>query len=151
MSHAFDEVKTRLRDARLEANSAAHQLQTLMNQKMRQAGQKTNALAQRISPAQLQARVANARARYDAAAANCTVAIDERLQNGREKFGLAAASLDALSPLAVLHRGYAIAQDANGKLLRDAGDVIAGDLVDVTLAKGKLRTKVEKSDVSDMP
>ena len=147
MSHAFEEVKTRLRDARLEANSAAHQLQTLMNQKVRQAGQKTNALAQRISPAQLQARVANARARYDAAAANCNVAIDERLQNGREKLGLAAASLDALSPLAVLHRGYAIAQDANGKLLRDAGNVIAGDLVDVTLAKGKLRTKVE--NVSD--
>ena len=148
MSHAFDEVKTRLRDARLEANSAAHQLQTLMNQKMRQAGQKTNVLAQRISPAQLQARVANARARYDAAAASCTVAIDERVQHGRERLGLAAASLDALSPLAVLHRGYAIAQDANGKLLRDAKDVTAGDLVDVTLAKGKLRTKVE--NVSDM-
>ena len=150
LSHAFDEVKTRLRDARLEANSATHQLQALMNQSMRQAGQKTNALAQRISPAQLQARVANARARYDAAAASCNVAIDERVQHGRERLGLAAASLDALSPLAVLHRGYAIAQDANGKLLRDAGDVTVGDLVDVTLSKGKLRTKVEKSDMSDM-
>ena len=147
LSHAFDEVKTRLRDARLETNSATHQLQALMNQTMRQAGQKTNALGQRISPAQLQARVANARARYDAAAASCTVAIDERMQHGRERLGLAAASLDALSPLAVLHRGYAIAQDANGKLLRDAGDVTVGDLVDVTLSKGKLRTKVE--NVSD--
>ena len=147
LSHAFDEVKTRLRDARLEANSATHQLQALMNQTMRQAAQKTNALGQRISPAQLQARVANARARYDAAAASCTVAIDERMQHGRERLGLAAASLDALSPLAVLHRGYAIAQDANGKLLRDAGDVTVGDLVDVTLSKGKLRTKVE--NVSD--
>ena len=147
LSHAFDEVKTRLRDARLEANSATHQLQALMNQTMRQAAQKTNALVQRISPAQLQARVANARARYDAAAASCTVAIDERMQHGRERLGLAAASLDALSPLAVLHRGYAIAQDANGKLLRDAGDVTVGDLVDVTLSKGKLRTKVE--NVSD--
>jgi len=69
------------------------------------------------------------------------------MQHGRERLGLAAASLDALSPLAVLHRGYAIAQDANGKLLRDAGDVTVGDLVDVTLSKGKLRTKVE--NVSD--
>jgi exodeoxyribonuclease VII large subunit len=146
LSHAFDEVKTRLRDARLEANSATHQLQALMNQTMRQAGQKTNALAQRISPAQLQARVANARARYDAAAASCTVAIDERVQHGRERLGLAAASLDALSPLAVLHRGYAIAQDANGNLLRDAGDVSVGDRVDVRLAKGRLTTKVEESD-----
>jgi exodeoxyribonuclease VII large subunit len=47
---------------------------------------------------------------------------------------------------AVLHRGYAIAQDADGKLLRDADAVAIGDRVDVRLAKGKLRTKVEKSD-----
>jgi exodeoxyribonuclease VII large subunit len=65
------------------------------------------------------------------------------VQSGKERLGLAAASLDALSPLAVLHRGYAIAQDAEGKLLRDAESVKVGDRVDVRLSKGKLKTKVE--------
>jgi exodeoxyribonuclease VII large subunit len=69
--------------------------------------------------------------------------MSERLQSGKERLGLAAASLDALSPLAVLHRGYAIAQDANGKLLRDAANVTVGDRVDVRLSKGKLKTKVD--------
>ena len=144
LSQVFDEVKTRLRDARVDANSATHQLQVSMNQMLRQATLRTNAVVQKISPAQLQTRVATARARYDAAATSCTGAIEERLQLGRERLGLAAASLDALSPLAVLHRGYAIAQDADGKLIRDAGSVSVGEQVDVRLDKGRLRTRVEE-------
>jgi len=143
LSQVFDEVKTKLHDARVDANSATHQLQVSVNRLLRQATLMSNALAQKISPAQLQTRVTTARARYDAAASSCSGAMSERLQSGKERLGLAAASLDALSPLAVLHRGYAIAQDAGGKLLRDTANVTVGDRVDVLLSKGKLKTKVE--------
>jgi len=143
LSQVFDEVKTKLHDARVDANSATHQLQVSVNRLLRQATLTSNVLAQKISPAQLQTRVTTARARYDAAASSCSGAMSERLQSGKERLGLAAASLDALSPLAVLHRGYAIAQDAGGKLLRDAANVTVGDRVDVLLSKGKLKTKVE--------
>lgn len=146
LSQVFDEVKTRLRDARLEANSATHQLHAAMNLMLKQANLRTGSLVQKISPAQLQTRVTTARARYDAATAGIIGAIEGRLQQGHERLGLAAASLDALSPLAVLSRGYAIAQDKDGKLLIDAETVAAGDRVDVRLAKGKLITKVEESD-----
>jgi exodeoxyribonuclease VII large subunit len=143
LSQVFDEVKTKLHDARVDANSATHQLQVSVNHLLRQATLMSNVLAQKISPAQLQTRVTTARARYDAAASSCSGAMSERLQSGKERLGLAAASLDALSPLAVLHRGYAIAQDAGGKLLRDTANVTVGDRVDVLLSKGKLKTKVE--------
>ena len=143
LSQVFDEVKTKLHDARVDANSATHQLQVSVNRLLRQATLMSNVLAQKISPAQLQTRVTTARARYDAAASSCSGAMSERLQSGKERLGLAAASLDALSPLAVLHRGYAIAQDAGGKLLRDTANVTVGDRVDVLLSKGKLKTKVE--------
>jgi exodeoxyribonuclease VII large subunit len=53
------------------------------------------------------------------------------------------ASLDALSPLGVLSRGYAIAQDAKGRLLRDAQAVKIGDEVKVRLEHGRLGTRVE--------
>jgi exodeoxyribonuclease VII large subunit len=69
--------------------------------------------------------------------------MEATLQEARERLGLAAASLDALSPLAVLQRGYAIAQDASGKPLRDAAVVNPGDGVSVRLAKGRLNTRVE--------
>jgi exodeoxyribonuclease VII large subunit len=149
LSQVFDEVKTRLRDARVGANSATHQLQVSMTQTLKSANLKTIGLVQKISPERLQTRVATARARYDAAAASCTGAMDERLQLGRERLGLAAASLDALSPLAVLHRGYAIAQDANGQLVRDAEAVSVGEEVNVRLAKGMLKTRVEEISAAD--
>jgi exodeoxyribonuclease VII large subunit len=74
--------------------------------------------------------------------------METSVQDARERLGLAAASLDALSPLAVLQRGYAIAQDAAGKPLRDAAAVNAGDPVRVRLAKGSLNTRVETVEES---
>jgi exodeoxyribonuclease VII large subunit len=70
-------------------------------------------------------------------------AITARVKERREKLVLAAASLDALSPLGVLSRGYAIAQDSQGRLLRDAEAVKVGDEVNVRLERGRLKTRVE--------
>jgi exodeoxyribonuclease VII large subunit len=94
---------------------------------------------------EVKSRLNSARTRLDAAAAACGVSMDARLQEGRERLGLAAASLDALSPLGVLQRGYAIAQDASGKLLRNAAAVTPGDGISVRLAKGKLNARVEST------
>jgi exodeoxyribonuclease VII large subunit len=68
--------------------------------------------------------------------------IDSRLEEARARFGIMVASLDALSPLSVLKRGYAIAQDEQGKLLRDARDVTDGETLRLRLAKGSLRCRV---------
>jgi len=92
---------------------------------------------------EVKSRLRNARRRFDAASTACNGAMETSLQEARERFGLAAASLDALSPLAVLHRGYAIAQDTSGKPLRDATSVSVGDQVRVRLSKGNLETRVE--------
>jgi exodeoxyribonuclease VII large subunit len=98
---------------------------------------------------EVKSRLNNARARFDSASSACDAAIDLKLQEGRERLGLAAASLDALSPLGVLQRGYAIAQDAAGKPLRDAASVKEGDAVSVRLARGKLETRIERIQATD--
>lgn len=51
--------------------------------------------------------------------------------------------LNGLSPLAVLNRGYSICfRAADGKLVRNAQEVIPGDLVGITLRHGQLHAKV---------
>jgi exodeoxyribonuclease VII large subunit len=92
---------------------------------------------------EVKSRLRNARRRYDSASAACSGLVEASLQEARERLGRAAVSLDALSPLAVLQRGYAIAQDASGKPVRDAASVVSGDEITVRLAKGKLNTRVE--------
>ena len=54
----------------------------------------------------------------------------------------AAASLEALSPLKVLARGYAIARDEEGHVVSDASALQVGDQLSVLLGKGTAHTQV---------
>ncbi len=143
LSHAFNEVRGRLRDAQSATNSATHELQILMNQSMNKAHAKTEGVLRRLSPVRLQTRFSRAQMRLASAAAANQAAIENRFAEAGKLLGLAAASLDALSPLGVLQRGYAIAQDEDGNLLRDAQTVPVGSRVGVRLAKGRLLSRVE--------
>ncbi len=60
------------------------------------------------------------------------------------RFGALAAALDALSPLKVLGRGYALAQTEDGAVLRSAEQVETGDTVRVHLAQGSLVCEVKE-------
>lgn len=144
LSQAFNEVRGQLRNANTSANNAKHRLEVLISQTVRTAQLRSEALAGALAPTRLRARVAEAHARLDSAYTSCNIALDSQLAEARKRFGLAAASLDALSPLAVLQRGYAIAQTEEGRLLRDAASAAVGDAVKVKLAKGRLSARVER-------
>ena len=62
------------------------------------------------------------------------------------RFGALAASLDALSPLKVLGRGYALAQTADGTVLRSAGQVETGETVHQRQAEGALVCQVKEKE-----
>lgn len=69
-------------------------------------------------------------------AARQTLVTDSR------RFAQLTAKLDAMSPLKVLGRGYAMVQSEDGKVLRSAQQVNAGDQVCVRLAEGTLHCTV---------
>ncbi len=143
LSHVFDEVRSTLRAARRDTDQATHDLQTLVSVLFQNAQRCADHVMHRLEPAQLLERLAKARARLDSAYTGCQAATAAGLESAKQRLGLAAASLDALSPLAVLQRGYAIAQDESGQLVRNAQAVASGELVRVRLAKGKLNCRVE--------
>lgn len=72
-------------------------------------------------------------------------ALTARFEN---EFSLKAARLDDLSPLKTLSRGFAIARDAEGRIVKDASLMQAGDALDVTLSNGVLTCEVKGVDVS---
>ena len=65
-----------------------------------------------------------------------------QLGRKRQRFSALAASLDALSPLAVLGRGYAVARNEQGTILKSWQDVTAGQTVRVTLGEGGFSARV---------
>ena len=52
------------------------------------------------------------------------------------------ASLDALSPLSVLNRGFSIAETETGEILRDSANVNQNDKVKIKLARGSIEATV---------
>ncbi len=144
MSQAFDEVRVRLRDARAEVDEAGHRLENLIARRLQTMRRRADVISSRLSPARLGARVSAARNRFSVLCLARDAAASSRLEAARLRFHLSAASLDALSPLAVLKRGYALAQKETGELLSDAAAVKVGDKINLRLANGALRCRVEE-------
>jgi exodeoxyribonuclease VII large subunit len=144
MSPAFDDVRARLRHASRATAELSHQLEKLIARVRERARRKLDDAACRLSPARNLARAERARTRLALARAALDSATVSRLEDSRARLGVTVASLDALSPLAVLKRGYAIAETEAGKTLRAARDVRAGQRVRVRLAEGALRCRVEE-------
>jgi len=62
----------------------------------------------------------------------------------RSRFERLEEQLKALSPVAILERGYALIFDSSGKLVKDSEQVEVGSEVSARLARGRLVAKVEK-------
>ena len=65
----------------------------------------------------------------------------------RREYVRLAASLDALSPLKVLARGYAVATGEDGKVLRRVSDTREGEVLALRLIDGALRCRVEEKEL----
>lgn len=61
-----------------------------------------------------------------------------KLSGQMQRFTRLAASLDALSPLKVLGRGFAMAQKEDGTVLRSAAQIQVGEKIEVRLGEGSL-------------
>lgn len=57
-----------------------------------------------------------------------------------------ARSLEAVSPLATVARGYAILQRNDGRIVRSVHDLQTGDRLDARLRDGRLKLRVENDD-----
>ena len=72
--------------------------------------------------------------------------MERSISSGQERLAGLAAGLDAMSPLKVLGRGYAIALRPDGTVLRDAAAAQVGERLALRLAKGSLVCRVEKGE-----
>ena len=70
-------------------------------------------------------------------------ALQRKLHLNRERYARLAAAVDAMSPLKVLGRGYAIARREDGIIVKEAADVKTGDRITVRLRKDEIKCVVD--------
>ena len=72
-------------------------------------------------------------------------AMQMQVAEHRARLSQAFAKLEALSPVRILDRGYALVFDAQGKLIKDAAQVAPGQQISARLSKGSLAAEVIKT------
>ena len=143
LSAAFDAVAGRVRNALTTAAGAEYRLQAALRDSLRNAQNRLSAATRSVSPETFRSRLVAARERLNALRQNHDASMVARLDVSNRQFAVATASLDALSPLRVLSRGYAIAQDQDGRVLREAGGTSVGDQLRLRLWRGELDCRIE--------
>lgn len=70
-------------------------------------------------------------------------AVKSRLNEKKQSFGLSVSQLDGLSPLNTLKRGFSVAKDEEGKVIRSVSDAKSGRDISVVVSDGEIKAVVK--------
>jgi exodeoxyribonuclease VII large subunit len=99
-------------------------------------------LASRLQRQDVAARIGIARERLASLEARIVRAQSHHLRTLHDRQAVASRQLIALSPLAVLSRGYALVYDEHGVLIKDTENITQGQSIVARLARGRIRSRV---------
>jgi exodeoxyribonuclease VII large subunit len=91
--------------------------------------------------------LAGIRGELEAGTAAVAAAMRNQLLQNKVRVERMGRALEMLSPLAILERGYALVFDGAGQLVKDAGQVKAGEEISARLARGEIRATVREAGV----
>ncbi len=137
-SRAFPKVQSGIRGFAQRLDDAGYTMESALQAALKTRRARHAALALRFSKADLRRRVVAQRGILAGFSGRLHASARSALDGGSERVSLAVGKLASLSPLAVLSRGYAIAFDSQGGVIKRSVDVNSGDRVRVRVADGAI-------------
>ena len=131
-----EEIRVRLRSLR-------SRMEQIVARRIRQERQRLSQLASRRVMEDPIVIVNQRQMLCDALSRRLMNAQERQVQHLRQTFVRHCASLDALSPLKVLSRGYSVVQREAGNVVRNTEEVTVGEKLRVKLSHGELDCRVE--------
>jgi len=141
----FTDPLSLLGDFRQELDRVSIQIDALAQRQISLKRWKLLELSSRLAHCSPQAQLVRWRERLHRYNEALQTAVGLALNKCRRKLELMAGKLEALSPFAVLQRGYALVRDPiTGKVLMRVGHFAVGQRAEVLLADGKLDVTVNE-------
>jgi len=131
-----------LRQRRQQADELSSRLALGLRARLENSRKRFTAAYLRIASFDFRVRMAALRLLLENRSHDLGMRAERLLRMKRESWQRLSLQLQERSPLLVLERGYAIATDASGNVLREAGQVAIGDAVKLQLHRGRLTTRV---------
>ena len=97
-----------------------------------------NSLGERLNRQEPRVRLSRLQGELAALEVMARKAMAKHLERRKALLGRMAASLNALSPLGVLARGYSLVFDGEGRLVKEAARLAEGDPISIRLHQGRL-------------
>lgn len=112
---------------------------------LRDVERQVQSLASRLASG-LSRRTSLAAERLERTADRLSGAIGQTIDRRRNHLDRSAAQLDALSPLRVLARGYAMPTAPDGRVLKRRADFLPGERFDLRVSDGSIAARVEDAE-----
>ena len=142
LSPVFIEFPNSIDDRKCDLDSLLERASDAVEEIHKGIAARLTRIESQLTPLSVTSKLGSAKTRLALLDEKRRSAIERAMKSGTEKLALAARSLNAMSPLAVLDRGYSITQKRSGDVVRDASAVKPGDELNVRLAKGSVKTEV---------
>jgi exodeoxyribonuclease VII large subunit len=137
-------------DVRLVLEQARQRLTSALQYQAQHARFQIERLAEHPALCRPLDRIRELEAEVDSLEERMRRAIRRQVESSRHELGTIAASLNALSPLAVLDRGYSLTKRlADGSLIRELDQINVGDRISTLFASGSLISEIVEIDRDD--
>ena len=120
-----------------------------MQKTLRELSQRLSVYAQKRVLTDPSVYIDNRRMELDHMRERLSAAAERKTAAGRQSFVRLAAALDAMSPLRVLTRGYSLAEDERGGIIKSASQLRPGDRVRLRFAEGGADCTVDSVNKGD--
>ena len=146
LSPVFSEFPQQIKDRRYEVEDHAELMRKALTEKLKIEEKILENLTNRLSPLKLAAKLNEKKIRLALVREKQISAVKNKIGAQNERLKIKMASLGALSPLAVLNRGFSIAETEAGEILREARNVKVNDKLKIRLANGKIEVNVLRTE-----
>jgi len=135
-----------LRQRRQRADDLTGRVTQGLRARLDQSRRRFTAAHLKIASFDFRMKIAALRLRLEKRSSDLGTRAERMLRMKREQWERLSVQLQERGPLRVLERGYAIATDAKGNVLRQAGQVSIGDPVTIQLHRGRLISEVKRKE-----